>query len=86
MCYVVSCLINAVISVCLEGGVSNGLNAHIQSTVDSEVVLMLNSIDEKLARGETDIDIEDTTFFVVGNVLTSMVLGRSYPHGSDEFR
>uniref|UniRef100_A0A914W0P9 Cytochrome P450 n=1 Tax=Plectus sambesii TaxID=2011161 RepID=A0A914W0P9_9BILA len=74
------------LTVMREGGVSSGLNAHIQTRVDAEVGIMLNSIDEKLANGECDLDIEDTTFFVVGNVLTSMVLGRTYPHNSDEFR
>jgi hypothetical protein len=72
--------------VCLEGGVSSGLNAHIQTKVDSEVGIMLAAIDEKLLMGEQDLDIEDTIFFVVGNVLTSLVLGRTYPHDSEEFR
>ncbi|VDK62337.1 unnamed protein product [Anisakis simplex] len=58
----------------------------IQVALIREIQNMIDSIDAKLQRGETHLDIEQTVFYVVGNVLTSFLFGRTYPHGSLEFK
>jgi hypothetical protein len=66
----------------------NAVN-RLDRLIADETKNMIESIDRKIAIADNNkciINIEDTVLFVVGNVLTQLVLGRSYPHDSDEFR
>ncbi|MFH4983146.1 hypothetical protein AB6A40_009855 [Gnathostoma spinigerum] len=58
----------------------------IQQAIDVETRKMLSYIEELRASTDNHINIEDVTLFVMGNVLTSFLLGRTYSHGSHEFK
>uniref|UniRef100_A0A914DTF6 Cytochrome P450 n=1 Tax=Acrobeloides nanus TaxID=290746 RepID=A0A914DTF6_9BILA len=58
----------------------------LQEIVDEEVEQMIQRVDTNLAKGENQLDIEDAVFYAIGNVMTRLILGRSCPHGSEEFR
>ncbi|CAJ0948140.1 unnamed protein product, partial [Mesorhabditis belari] len=59
----------------------------IQELVTVEIKRMHEYIEKQMGKNDyADIFLEDTVFYVVGNVLTQLVLGRRHEHGSIEFR